>query len=221
MPINVAQNIKSFKDKLPQHVQLVAISKTKPISYIKEAYEAGQRHFGENKIQEMTEKAESLPEDICWHMVGHVQGNKIKYMAPYVHMVHGIDKPKRLKELNKEAKKNDRVINCLLQVHIAKEETKFGFSPKEALETLGNAPQEKYPNVNIAGLMAMATNTNQEETVRNEFREMKVLFSKAHTLYPADGFKVLSTGMSGDYKIAIEEGSNMIRIGTAIFGKRD
>jgi pyridoxal phosphate enzyme (YggS family) len=220
MESSIAQNISVFKESIPKEVELIAVSKTKPIEDLQVAYDAGQRHFGENRIQEMAEKAEQLPEDIKWHMIGHVQGNKIKYMAPFVHLVHGIDKAKRLKELNKEAKKNDRVINCLLQIHIAKEETKFGFSDDEALEVLKNQPQEKYPNVAIKGLMAMATNTQDEAVVKAEFKGLQQLFVKGQEIAGKEQFNVLSAGMSGDYKIAIGEGANMIRIGSSIFGER-
>lgn len=217
----IGEKIKQFKQRLSDEITLVAVSKTKPVEDIREAYEAGQRDFGENKIQDMLDKYEELPKDIRWHMVGHVQGNKIKYMAPFVYLVHGIDKPKRLKELNKEAAKNDRVINCLLQVHIAKEETKFGFSFDEALEVMKNAPVEKYPHVHIRGLMGMATFTDDQQQVRNEFRGLKSFFNKIIIDHNPPEFNILSMGMSSDYQLAIDEGSNMIRIGTEIFGKRD
>lgn len=217
----IAENLIQFKKAVDSHVTLVAVSKTKPVEDIMEAYEAGHRDFGENKIQEMVEKYEQLPKDIRWHMIGHVQGNKIKYMAPFVHLVHGIDKEKRLKELNKEAEKNNRVIDCLLQIHIAKEETKFGFDLNEATEVMENNPQEKYPNVRIRGLMGMATLTDNDLQVRNEFRGLFQFYSKIKTeLAPAD-FNILSMGMSGDYQLALDENSNMIRIGSAIFGKRN
>lgn len=220
MENTIAQSIANFKESIPPEVELIAVSKTKPVADLRAAYDAGQRHFGENRIQEMAEKADQLPKDIKWHMIGHVQGNKIKYMASFVHLVHGIDKAKRLKELNKEAKKNDRVINCLLQIHIAKEETKFGFSADEALEVLKNQPQEKYPNVAIKGLMAMATNTGDEAVVKAEFKGLHQLFAKAQDIMGIEKFNVLSAGMSGDYKLAIGEGANMIRIGSSIFGDR-
>ena len=218
---SIAENLKEFKASIPGKVTLVAISKTKPASDIQAAYEAGQRDFGENRIQEMADKYEELPKDIRWHMVGHVQGNKIKYMAPFVSLVHGIDKPKRLKELNKEARKNERVIDCLLQIHIAKEESKFGFDFDEAYEVLNGKPKEKYPNVRIKGLMGMATFTDNHEQVRDEFKGLHEFFDKVKDELSPEGFDILSMGMSGDYKIAIEEGSNMIRIGQAIFGARN
>lgn len=217
----IAENLIQFRKAIDDHVTLVAVSKTKPVEDIMEAYEAGHRDFGENKIQEMVEKYEQLPKDIRWHMIGHVQGNKIKYMAPFVYLVHGIDKEKRLKELNKEAEKNNRVIDCLLQIHIAKEETKFGFDINEAMEVIEENPREKYPNVRIRGLMGMATLTDNDLQVRNEFRGLFQFYSKIKTeLAPAD-FNILSMGMSGDYQLALDENSNMIRIGSAIFGKRN
>lgn len=221
MPPLITENITQFRKAIDEHVTLVAISKTKPVEDIREAYEAGQRDFGENRIQEMAEKHEQLPDDIRWHMVGHVQGNKIKYMAPFVYMVHGIDKAKRLKVLNKEAAKNERVIDCLLQIHIAQEDTKFGFDEKEAAEVMENEPEKKYPNVRIRGLMGMATLTDNDLQVRNEFRGLYQLFSKIKTELGAPHFDTLSMGMSGDYQLALDENSNMIRIGSAIFGKRD
>ncbi len=216
----IAENIARFKKELPANVTLVAVSKRKPIVDIQAAYDAGLRDFGENRIQEMEEKAQALPGDIRWHMVGHVQGNKIKYMAPFVYLVHGIDKKKRLKELDKEAAKNDRIINCLLQIHIAEEESKFGFDYDEAWQVLKAKPAVKYPNVNIRGLMAMATNTDDQQQVRHEFRGLSSFYKKVvKELNPPD-FNILSMGMSGDFKLAIDEGSNMVRIGTAIFGAR-
>ncbi len=217
----IAENIHLFKNALSDNVTLVAVSKTKPVEDIMEAYEAGHRDFGENKIQEMVDKYEELPKDIRWHMIGHVQGNKIKYMAPFVYMVHGIDKAKRLKELNKEAAKNDRIIDCLLQIHIAKEESKFGFDEAEAEEVLSNNPTEKYPNVRIRGLMGMATFTDNDQVVRNEFRGLSRFFNKLKANLGLDSFDTLSMGMSGDYQLAIDENSNMVRIGSSIFGERN
>lgn len=217
----IAEKIKQYRQQLSDEITLVAVSKTKPLEDIREAYEAGQRDFGENKIQDMVDKYEELPKDIRWHMVGHVQGNKIKYMAPFVHLVHGIDKPKRLKELNKEAAKNDRCIDCLLQIHIAEEDTKFGFDMDEAMEVMKNKPEEKYPNVRIRGLMGMATFTENEQQVRNEFRGLKSFFDKLLIELNPKDFNTLSMGMTSDYQLAIDEGTNMIRIGTDIFGKRD
>lgn len=217
----IAQNIRQFKHIIPEGVTLVAVSKTKPVEDIMEAYEAGHRDFGENKIQEMVEKYEKLPKDIRWHMIGHVQNNKIKYMAPFVHLVHGIDKAKRLKELDKEASKNQRVIDCLLQIHIAEEESKFGFDKNEAWDLLNSKPNEAYPHVRIRGLMGMATNTDNELEVRNEFRGLYQFFSKIKTELAPSAFDILSMGMSSDYKLAIDENSNMVRIGSSIFGKRN
>lgn len=221
MNASIAENLKRIKDSLPQNVNLVAISKTKPTSDIMEAYEAGYRHFGENRIQEMADKFEELPKDICWHMVGHVQSNKIKYMAPFVHLVHGIDKAKRVKDLNKEARKAERKIGCLLQIHIADEDTKFGFSYDEAWELLSDEVEQKYPYVVIRGLMGMATNTNDEAKVRKEFKGLSNFFSRVQKEIGLHQFEILSMGMSGDYKIAIEEGSNMVRLGSIIFGERN
>ncbi|MDZ7847759.1 MAG: YggS family pyridoxal phosphate-dependent enzyme [Owenweeksia sp.] len=190
----IAENLRHFKNSIPAEVRLVAISKTKPVSDIREAYEAGQRDFGENRIQEMADKAEELPADIRWHMVGHVQGNKIKYMAPFVSMVHGMDKPKRLKELNKEAGKNERVIDCLLQVHIAEEDSKFGFSYEEAMQTLSANPSEKYPHLRVRGLMGMATFTDDETVVRNEFKGLRSFYNRVkRELNPPD-FDTLEYG---------------------------
>lgn len=217
----IADKLEILNNSIPNDVTLVAVSKTKPSADILEAYEAGQRDFGENRIQEMALKFEELPKDIRWHMIGHVQGNKIKFMAPFVHLVHGIDKVKRLSELNKEAAKNDRCIDCLIQIHIATEDTKFGFDESEALELLSGDAASIYPNVRIRGLMGMATFTDNREQVRNEFRALKELFDKAKKVVQHPDFNILSMGMSGDYKLAIEEGSNMIRVGSAIFGPRN
>ena len=221
--MSIAENIAHLKREIPQHVTLVAVSKTKPEAAIMEAYEAGHRDFGENKVQDLAAKAENLPKDIRWHFIGHVQTNKIKYMAPFVHLVHGVDRVKVLKELNKEAAKNNRVIDCLLQVHIAKEETKFGFDADELATVFHDNPQEKYPNVRIRGLMGMATYTENLDQVRAEFLGLKNLFDalKSNFKPQTPNFELLSMGMSGDYPIAIAEGSNMVRIGTAIFGERN
>jgi len=217
----IAENLIRIKNALPANATLVAVSKTKPIEDIKEAYAAGHYHFGENRIQEMVDKYEELPKDICWHMVGHVQGNKIKYMAPFVHLVHGMDKPKRVKELNKEASKNERVIDCLIQIHIAEEESKFGFDYDEAWQFLSDNPAEKYSSVRIRGLMGMATLTDDELQIRNEFKGLKQFFDKINNELNLPDFNILSMGMSGDYQIALDEGSNMVRIGSSIFGKRN
>lgn len=221
MSVDIATNLKRLKERLPDEVTLVAVSKTRPDKDLITAYEAGQRDFGENRIQEMTEKQERLPGDIRWHMIGHVQGNKIKYMAPYVHMVHGMDKPKRFKELNKEAAKSNRIIDCLLQVHIASEESKFGFSYEEAEDFLQGDFRDRYPNVRLRGLMGMATFTDDKERVRTEFRELAGFFKNMKDKLALAYFDVLSMGMSGDYEVALEEGSNMVRVGQAIFGPRN
>lgn len=214
--MSIADNIKKHREILGEKVELVAVSKTKPVEALEEAYAAGQRIFGENKIQEMVSKWEQLPKDIEWHMIGHVQTNKIKYMAPMVAMVHGVDREKVLKELNKQAAKCDRVIDCLLQVHIAQEETKFGFDPAEVDELVGRL--QAYPNVRVRGLMGMATNTDEETVVEQEFASLNELFRKFKAEKDWD---VLSIGMSGDYQIAIKQGSTHVRIGSAIFGARN
>jgi pyridoxal phosphate enzyme (YggS family) len=217
--MNISEQIKYYKSQLPEDVVLVAVSKTKPEEDLLEAYNAGQRVFGENKIQEMTEKWENLPKDIEWHMIGHVQSNKVKYMAEYVNLVHGIDRLKLIKELNKQAQKHDRTINCLLQIKIAEEDTKFGMDINDAEAILNKDFKKTYPNVNVVGFMGMATFTNDEEQVKREFKSLKSHFdrlSKDH-----NSLKILSMGMSGDYKLAITEGSTMVRIGSAIFGERN
>ncbi|MCT4623704.1 MAG: YggS family pyridoxal phosphate-dependent enzyme [Schleiferiaceae bacterium] len=217
--MSIASNLSSIKNKLPQNIELVAVSKTKPNEDILEAYQAGQRIFGENKIQEMASKYEALPKDIEWHMIGHVQTNKIKFMAPFVSLVHGVDREKVLKELNKQAQKNERIIKCLLQVHIAQEETKFGFDSGELDSVLNN--RSEYTHVEIVGLMGMASNTDNEDQVRGEFKTLKTLFDTISERYGLDSFNTLSMGMSGDFSIAIEEGSTMIRVGSSIFGARN
>ncbi|OQD43365.1 YggS family pyridoxal phosphate enzyme [Croceivirga radicis] len=217
MPIK--ENLVQIKNSLPNHVTLVAVSKTKPKEDLMEAYDAGQRIFGENKIQEMTEKWEALPKDISWHMIGHVQRNKVKYMAPYVSLIHGVDSFKLLKEIDKQAKKNNRNIACLLQMHIAEESTKFGLDSEELFAMLNNANFKALDNITIKGLMGMATFTDDEAQIRKEFQNLRQLYNKAKELVPS--LEVLSMGMSGDYKIAIEEGSTMVRIGSSIFGARN
>jgi pyridoxal phosphate enzyme (YggS family) len=221
--MSIKESILRFRESVEPQATLVAVSKTKPNSDLQEAYDAGQRHFGENKIQEMTDKHETLPKDIHWHMIGHTQRNKVKYMAPYVHLIHSVDSPRLLKEINKEAKKNDRVIDCLLQVHIAQEDTKFGFDSAELREMLASTMFQELKNVRITGLMGMATFTDNQEQVRAEFASLRALRDEllAEKLVPEPHhLKTLSTGMTGDYEIAIEEGSNMVRIGSAIFGSR-
>jgi pyridoxal phosphate enzyme (YggS family) len=219
--MSVALQIEKIKKEIPSHVKLIAVSKTKPISLLQEAYDAGQRNFGENKIQEMTEKWENLPKDICWHMIGHVQSNKVKYMAPYVGLIHGVDSLKLLLEINKQAKKNNRVIDCLLQIYIAEEESKFGLNQGELFEILNHVEFHNWENIKIVGLMGMASFTENRIQIQKEFCTLKELFDKIKSKYTdLNGFEILSMGMSGDYEIAIENGSNMVRIGSKIFGSR-
>lgn len=217
--MSISSNLEEIKKSLPAQVTLVAVSKTKPISDLNEAYQAGQRVFGENKIQEMSQKWEELPKDIEWHMIGHVQRNKVKYMAPYVALIHGVDSFRLLREINKQARKNDRVIPCLLQMHIAEEETKFGLDLAELHEILESEEFIQLENIAIKGLMGMATFTSDKEQIRREFKQLKVIFDGLRQkISTAD---ILSMGMSGDYDIAIEEGSTMVRIGSSIFGARN
>mgnify|MGYP001052368716 FL=1 len=215
--MKIAKNIIELKNSLPKTVTLIAVSKTKPQSDLIEAYEAGQRDFGENKIQEMSEKWEHLPKDIHWHMIGHVQTNKVKYMAPFVHLIHAVDSLKLLKEIQKQALKNKRTIGCLIQIRIAQEETKFGL-PAEELSSLVEAAKQ-FPNVAIKGLMGMASFTSNQEQVRQEFKNLAEIFSAFKLINPES--TILSMGMSGDYQMAIEEGSTMIRVGSKIFGERN
>lgn len=219
--MSIQENLNQIKSELPPHVTLVAVSKTKPVSVIMEAYNAGQRVFGENKIQEMVEKYERMPKDIEWHMIGHVQRNKVKYMAPFVHLIHGVDNIKLLKEINKEAKKNHRVINCLLQIKIASEDSKFGMAPDEAPEIIQSKSFSELKNINVIGFMGMATFTEDQNQIEQEFRVLKTTFDNLKTLETFN-FKptTISMGMSGDYKLAIACGSTMIRVGSSIFGNR-
>ncbi|MCE3226114.1 MAG: YggS family pyridoxal phosphate enzyme [Bacteroidetes bacterium] len=217
--MSVKDNLLEIKNTLPPHVTLVAVSKTKPNDMIMEAYDAGHREFGENYVQELTEKHEKLPKDIHWHFIGHLQSNKVKYIVSFVYMIHGVDSFKLLKEINKQAAKNNRVVNCLLQVFIAKEETKFGFGTKECEELFASDELNALGNVNVMGFMGMASNTYDMEQVRNEFKTLKQLQEKLKT--QSRPLNVLSFGMSSDYKIAIEEGSTMVRIGSTIFGARN
>jgi len=215
--MSITQNLQSIKSQLPEHVTLVAVSKTKPVADLMQAYDAGQRVFGENKIQEMTDKFEQMPKDINWHMIGHVQSNKVKYMTPYVALVHGVDSLKLLSEINRQAQKNNRVIDCLLQVYIAEEETKFGLDDDELQELLSSDEFCSLKHVRIRGLMGMATFTTNQQQIRKEFDHLKAVFDTFATEYQ---FDTLSMGMSGDYQIAISSGSNMVRIGSSIFGSR-
>ncbi|MDT0607287.1 YggS family pyridoxal phosphate-dependent enzyme [Croceitalea rosinachiae] len=216
--MSIADNLTSIKKNVTDTVTLVAVSKTKPNEAILEAYDAGQRIFGENKIQEMTQKWEVLPKDIQWHMIGHVQRNKVKYMAQYVDLIHGVDSYRLLKEIDKQAKKHNRIIRCLLQVHIAQEETKFGFDENEILGMIDSEEFKSLENIKIVGLMGMASFTSSMEQVRKEFKHLKMLFDTL--LKKLSYITTLSMGMSGDYQIAIEEGSTMVRIGSSIFGAR-
>ena len=218
----IAEKIKEIVSSLPENVTLVAVSKTKPVEDIQQAYNAGQRIFGENKVQEMTSKYEVLPKDIQWHLIGHLQTNKVKYIAPYVSLIHSIDSEKLLREVNKEAKKNNRIISCLLQFHIAEEETKFGFSFDEAKELIESEAFLNFQNIQIVGIMGMASFTENEQQIRNEFQTLHDYFQvlKSHYFKFNPDFKEISMGMSGDYKIAIEHGSTMIRVGSTIFGHR-
>jgi pyridoxal phosphate enzyme (YggS family) len=214
-------NYKKIVTELGDKVTLVAVSKTKPVEDVQALYDLGQRDFGENYVQELTEKQPKLPADIRWHYIGHLQSNKVKYIAPFVHLIHGIDSFKLLKEVNKQAAKNNRIIDCLLQVHIAQEETKFGLDEKELHETITQSGNEELKNVRVIGLMGMASFTDDMNKVRSEFRYLRSLFDKYANLPAANcKLQILSMGMSSDYKIAIEEGSNMVRIGSLLFGSR-
>lgn len=221
--MSIQNNLRFIQASLPEKVTLVAVSKTKPVSDLMEAYEAGQRIFGENKIQEMTEKWEAMPKDIQWHMIGHVQTNKVKYMAPYVNLIHGVDSLKLLQEINKQAQKNNRIIYCLLQVYIAEEESKFGLDEKEVNEILEYVQNDnnKMNHIRIVGLMGMATFTNNPVQVEKEFSRLKTIFDSYSNLNTNNcQLKTLSMGMSGDYALAIKCGSTMVRIGSSIFGGR-
>lgn len=220
--MSIANNLVNIKSQLPNQVTLIAVSKTKPVSDLMEAYNAGQRIFGENKIQEMTEKWEQMPKDIQWHMIGHVQTNKVKYMAAYVTLIHGVDSLKLLEEINKQALKQHRIIDCLLQIYIAEEESKFGLNEQELIEILNSGEFQQLKNIKIVGLMGMATFTGNQNQIKKEFQNLKRIFDKlqnqpsTYNLIPT----TLSMGMSGDYKLAIECGSTMVRIGSSIFGTR-
>ena len=224
--MSIKENLLQIKSQLPNHVTLVAVSKTKPVGDLMEAYNAGQRIFGENKIQEMTDKWQEMPKDIQWHMIGHVQTNKVKFMAEYVSLIHGVDSLKLLQEINKQAQKHNRVIDCLLQIYIAEEESKFGLDENELDEILKQVQNDNsdLKNIRIVGLMGMATFTDNQTQIKKEFQNLKTIFDKMN----ADAIgkdainrvSILSMGMSGDYKLAIECGSTMVRIGSSIFGNR-
>lgn len=220
--MSIKQNLLKLKAELPQDVILVAVSKTKPLNDLMEAYNAGQRIFGENKIQEMVDKHETMPKDIQWHMIGHVQRNKVKYMASFVNLIHGVDNFKLLKEIDKQAKKHDRVIECLLQIKIASEDSKFGMSPKMAFDIINSEEFLDLKNIKITGLMGMATFTDNQAQVNNEFKLLKSTFENLKSLNQENcDLHIVSMGMSGDYKQAINCGSNMVRIGSSIFGLRN
>lgn len=221
--MSIAENIRSLKEEIPDHVKLVAVSKTKPNSDILEAYDAGQLIFGENKVQDLCRKYEELPKDINWHFIGHLQSNKVKYLAPFVSLIHGVDSLKLLRTINKEAQKNDRVVSCLLQFHIAEEESKFGLSMDEAVEILSSGDYKSFKNISIAGVMGMATYTDDEEQIANEFSTLKNIFDdlKSKFFSHSGEFREVSMGMSGDYMQAIAQGSTMIRVGSNIFGARN
>ncbi len=221
--MSIAKQLKKVQENIPKGVTLVAVSKTKPDEDLMQAYEAGARILGENKVQELVGKYERLPKDIQWHMIGHLQTNKVKYIAPFVSLIHAIDSLKLLKEINKEAKKNDRIIDCLIQLHIADEDSKFGFNPNNIEEIVNEIRAQEWNNIRILGLMGMATFTDDEQQVHREFRTLKQSFDQLKaTLYKdSPTFNTISMGMSGDYKIAIEEGSTMVRVGSTIFGARN
>ena len=220
--MSIKENLNKIKSSLPEHVTLVAVSKTKPISDLMEAYDAGQRIFGENKIQEMAEKYETMPKDIQWHMIGHVQRNKVKYMAPFVSLIHGVDNFKLLKEINKQAEKSNRVINCLLQIKIAEEDSKFGMAIKDATEIVQSKIFSELKHIRITGVMGMATFTDDKNQIKKEFDLLKSTFDnlKQHQTENCK-LETISMGMSGDYELAIESGSTMIRVGSSIFGSRN
>jgi len=223
--LDIPTKLIAIKETLPKDVTLVAVSKTKPESDILEAYNAGQRIFGENKIQEMTQKYDHLPKDIKWHMIGHLQRNKVKYMAHFVELIHGVDSFKTLKEINRQAEKHNRVINCLLQAKIAQEETKFGLSFKEIEDILNTPELETLKNIKVVGLMGMASFTADVKQVETEFTSLKTFLDKLKTSHPERSrrteLKILSMGMSGDYQLAVKCGANMVRIGSSIFGERN
>jgi pyridoxal phosphate enzyme (YggS family) len=221
--MSIAKELERIHEELGNKAQLVAVSKTKPVEAIQEAYESGQRIFGENKAQELQHKAQQLPDDIQWHMIGHLQSNKVKYIAPFVSLIHSVDKLSLLKEINKRAIQNKRTIDVLLQIHIAQESSKFGLNKQEAIELLQSEEFASYKNIRIVGLMGMATNTENSELICSEFKSLKDLFEELKSRFFSEvpSFKELSMGMSGDYPIALQEGASLIRIGSAIFGARN
>ena len=217
----IRENLQHILKDIPSNVVLVAVSKTKPNEDILTAYDSGQRHFGENKVQELNQKQQQLPKDINWHMIGHLQTNKVKYIAPFIHLIHGVDSIKLLKEINKQAKKSNRTIECLLQFHIASEQSKFGLSRDQAIEIILSDEFNALNNVCIKGVMGMASFSSDHNQVEEEFSVLKAIFDELKNIIPyPNSFDCISMGMSGDYKIAIKKGSNMIRIGSTIFGSR-
>jgi len=221
MAVNKDEYKKLKEDLQAQNVTLIAVSKIQPVAVIKTLYDLGQKDFGENYVQEIIEKYNALPKDILWHYIGHLQTNKVKYVAPFISLIHGVDSVKLLKEINKQGEKNNRIINCLLQIHIAQEETKFGLNDIELKDILEGTDLKSLKNIKICGLMGMASFTENEENIRNEFQFLKTLFNNYSQLStPNCQLSILSMGMSADYTIATEEGSNMVRIGSLIFGQR-
>ena len=218
--MSIAENIRQIETQIGTQTQLVAVTKTKPLALLQEAYDAGCKQFGENKVQEMVEKYEALPKDIAWHLIGHLQTNKVKYISPFVALIHSVDSLKLLQEINKQAAKHGRVIDCLLQIYIAQEETKFGLSEAEAEALLDSDEVKSLANVRIVGLMGMASNVADDAQIRQEFMGLKTFFDRLNNNAPNPKFSTLSMGMSGDYQIAAQEGSTLVRIGSAIFGSR-
>ena len=216
----ISSKIQSIKQNIGENITLVAVSKTKPIEMIVEAMQKGHLDFGENKVQELVDKHKKLPKEIKWHMIGHLQRNKVKYIAPFVHLIHGADSERLINEINKQGEKNNRIIDCLLQFHIAQETTKFGFNMEEVNELIKSNKFKEWGNVNIRGVMGMATFTNDKSQVKTEFESLKLYFDDISKQINSESFNIISMGMSGDYKIAIECGSNMLRIGSSIFGAR-
>jgi pyridoxal phosphate enzyme (YggS family) len=220
----ISDNILYYKNILPPDITLVAVSKTQPVDAIIEAYQAGHRNFAENYVQELTEKYAQLPKDIIWHFIGHLQSNKVKYIAPFIELIHSVDSYKLLKEINKQALKHQRVINCLIQIHIALEDTKFGMSETELMQMISSDDFKQLNNIKVIGLMGMATNTDDEYTIRNEFKMLKTIANNIKVSKSSTknlDISVLSMGMSSDWKIALEEGSTMLRLGSSIFGARN
>lgn len=221
--MDVQKNLAEVKKDIPEKVCLVAVSKTKPVEMIQQAYQAGQRHFGENKAQDLALKYPQLPKDIKWHFIGHLQTNKVKYIAPFVHLIHAVDSLKLLKEINKQAIKNERTIDCLFEFHIAREESKFGLKMTDAEAILNSDEWKQLHNIRLCGVMGMATFTDDKEQIAGEFHQLKTYFDhlKQHYFARDEAFKEISMGMSGDYRIAIEQGSTMVRVGSKIFGARN